>query len=70
VNDVKVGQDSQNVASGVLPGGMFSEQAVSAYVDWDTANLGAEIQLFVTNIDALAHSLRAGIVGLVLIPQY
>lgn len=68
--DIKVGQNSQNVASGVLPGGMFSEQAVNAFVDWDTADLGNEIQVFFTNVDALAHVFNAGVIGLVAQAQY
>lgn len=70
LTDIKVGQASQNVASGVLPGGMFVEDAVSVFVDWDTANVGNEITLFADNIDAADHPFRAGVVGLVAIAQY
>jgi hypothetical protein len=70
ITDFKVGQDSQNVASGTLPASMFTEDAVSVFLDWDTANVGNEITLFVQNIDVADHPFRAGIVGLVAMAQY
>lgn len=70
ITDQKVGQDSQNVASGVIPASMFTEDAVSMFQDWDTANVGNEITIFVTNIDVADHPFRAGAIGLVAQAQY
>lgn len=70
ITDAKVGQQSQQVASGNMPASAFSEVAVSAYVDWDTANLGNQITLFVTNVGAVNRSFRAAIIGLTAHAQY
>jgi hypothetical protein len=70
ITETKVGQQSQLVSAGAMPASAFSEVAVSAYVDWDTANLGNQISLIVTNVGAVNRSWRAAIIGLVAHAQY
>jgi hypothetical protein len=70
IQETKVGQQSQLVSAGAMPASAFSEVAVSAYVDWDTANLGNQISIIVTNVGAVNRSWRAAIIGLVAHAQY
>lgn len=51
INAVFVGQDSQLAAAGGIPAECFSETAVNAPIDWDTANIGNTITIQVTNIE-------------------
>ena len=70
LDDVKVGQDSQFATSNQVPCECFSEVAVNAEIDWDTANIGNTITLLVVNIDTTAPSriFRALIKGLAVKP--
>lgn len=52
INDIKVGQETQYVASGVIYGECFSEVAVAVYLKGTPARLGNNIVLTVTNRDA------------------
>lgn len=70
IADQKVGQNSQNVGTGVIPASAFTEDAVSVFQDWDTANVGNEIILFVENIDVADHVFRGAAIGLVAVAQY
>lgn len=63
IDDAKVGQNSQFIAAGSLPGETFTEVAIDAYVHFDTANLGNLIFLSVTNISALPVIFRASLLG-------
>jgi len=71
IRDAKVGQQSQNVGVGVMPAQCFAENAVSTYVDWDTAHEGNQIVTTVTNTDAVnAHFFKGLLIGLTAVPQY
>lgn len=63
IEDVKVGNRSQFVASGQVPGAAFTEVAIDAYVHWDTANVGNIITVSVQNIDTATHVFRAVLFG-------
>lgn len=51
ITGVFVGQDSQLAAAGAIPCECFSETAVNAPVDWDTANIGNTITINIQNIE-------------------
>jgi hypothetical protein len=53
VNDIKVGQETQYVASGTIYGECFSEVAVAVTLKGTRASLGNNIILNVTNRDAV-----------------
>jgi hypothetical protein len=64
VIDVKIGNRSQLVAAGALPGAIFSEVSVDVFTHWDTAEVGNQIVLTVQNINtALARTFRASMIG-------
>lgn len=64
VVDVKIGQRSQLVAAGALPGAIFSEVSVDVFTHWDTAEVGNEIVLSVANVNtSLARTFRAAMLG-------
>jgi len=68
VVDVKVGQQSQLVAAGNLPGRMFEEKSVGANLVCDTATVGTDISLIVQNLSAGALAFKAGFLGVALLP--
>lgn len=51
IDDIRVGNRSQLVTTGALPASAFSEVAIDAYVEFDTADIGNIITLTVTNTD-------------------
>lgn len=51
ITGVFVGQDSQLAAAGAIPCECFTETAVNAPIDWDTANIGNSITLNIQNIE-------------------
>ncbi len=51
ITGVFVGQDSQLASAGAIPCECFSETAVNAPVDWDSANIGNSITLNIQNIE-------------------
>lgn len=53
INDIKVGQETQFVASGTIYGECFSEVAVAVYLKGTPARLGNNIVLNVTNRDTV-----------------
>lgn len=64
VVDVKIGNRSQLVAAGALPGAIFSEVSVDVFTHWDTAEVGNQIVLTVQNINsAQARTFRAAMLG-------
>jgi hypothetical protein len=68
--DLKVGQNSQAAAVGNTPCQAFVENAVSCYVDFDTADIGNLITMIVVNNDAVPHLFTAALFGIALRPQY
>lgn len=68
--DLKVGQNSQASAVGNTPCQAFVENAVSCYVDFDTADIGNLISMIVVNTDGVAHTFSAALFGIALRPQY
>jgi len=70
INDIKVGQTSQLVSANAMPAQIFTEGSMDAYVDWDTASIGNEITITVTNVDGAAHAFRAGLLGTAAIAQF
>jgi len=51
ITAVFVGQDSQLAAAGLIPCECFTETAVNAPIDWDTANIGNTITINIQNIE-------------------
>lgn len=51
IDSVFIGQDSQLAVANPMPCECFSEVAVNAPIDWDTANIGNTITLAITNIE-------------------
>ncbi len=51
ITGVFVGQDSQLAAAGAIPCECFTETAVNAPIDWDTANIGNTITINIQNIE-------------------
>lgn len=68
--DLKVGQNSQAAAIGNTPCQAFVENAVSCYVDFDTADVGNLITMLIQNTDVAAHTFTAVLFGIALRPQY
>jgi hypothetical protein len=58
--DLKIGQNTQFVASGALPASIFSEVAVGVRLRGGTANLGNTIVLSAQNIDTVATRVLSG----------
>lgn len=69
-SDLKVGQNSQAAAIGNTPCQAFVENAVSCYVDFDTADVGNLISMIVLNTDVAQHTFTAVLFGIALRPQY
>ena len=63
VIDVRIGQRSQLVAAGALPGAIFSEVSVDVFTHWDTAEVGNEVVLTVTNTAAASRTFEAAMLG-------
>ena len=67
VLDVKIGQETQFVASGALPATIFSEVAVGVRLKGDTANLGNTIVVSLLNNDAVQQTFSGAIIGTVIL---
>jgi len=67
ITDVKIGQQTQFVASGALPATIFSEVGVGVRLKGDTANLGNTIVVSVTNNDVATQVFGGAIIGTVII---
>lgn len=63
IDDVKIGKDSQLVAEGPLPGRCLQEDSVNVPLQLDTAQIGIDISLAVTNIGGAPRTFRALMVG-------
>lgn len=63
IQDIKVGNTSQLVASGSLPAALYSELAVGTLQRFDTASPGIIISLAVTNTSAGALAFVAAMIG-------
>lgn len=64
ITDIKVGQQSQLVGTGPLPGRMFSEASeAQCTLDLDPAQINQPITLFVTNISLGNIDFTAGMIG-------
>lgn len=64
--DVKIGQETQFVASGALPAQIFSEVGVGVRLKGDTANLGNTIVVSIQNIDTETRTFAGAIIGTVI----
>lgn len=67
ITDVKIGQQTQFVASGALPATIFSEVGVGVRLKGDTANLGNTIVVSVTNNDVATQIFGGAIIGTVIL---
>jgi hypothetical protein len=65
VNDIKVGNLSQLLTTGGLPGSAFSEVAIDAYLHFDSAEIGNTISLILTNTSAVNVTFKSMILGAV-----
>jgi hypothetical protein len=65
VVDLKVGNISQLLQAGALPGAMFSEVSIDSYVDFDSADIGNTITLQVRNITGEPLEFRSALAGTV-----
>jgi len=67
IDNITVGKDSQNaVGINPVPAAMYSEVSVGSNLNLKTANLGHEVAISFTNVDAAAaHRFRAGMTGTV-----
>lgn len=63
VNDLKIGKNSQFVNAGSLPGEAFSNLSVGVTLKMDTAQVGNDIVINVTNTSAGALRFVAAILG-------
>lgn len=63
--DLKIGQQTQFVASGALPATIFSEVAVGVRLKGDTANLGNTIIVSAQNISSAIRVFGGAILGTV-----
>ena len=63
VEDIKVGRNSQFVASGGQPGEVFKDTATGDNVTLDTCAPGMDITLKVTNITGTVQDFRAALIG-------
>lgn len=63
INDVRVGNQSQLLATGALPGQAWSEVATDAYVHFDSADIGNIITLSITNTGSGTISFLSMLLG-------
>jgi len=63
IDDIRVGKNSQLVASGPLPARAFSEVSVGVGVHLDTAQVSQQITLRVRNISGQTATFRAMLIG-------
>ena len=67
IDAMTIGQDNQFVQAGSVPADLFSEVALYSIVEGQTANLGNQITLVVTNIDIAVHDFRGAFFGTALV---
>lgn len=63
VFDIKVGKNSQFIASGEVPGITFSEQAFGVRLKMDTCQISMDVSLIVRNITKEPKNFTAAIIG-------
>lgn len=63
IDDIKVGKNSQLVASGPLPARCFSEVSVGVGLHLDTAQVSQQITLVVRNISGQTATFRGMLIG-------
>ena len=63
LSDIKIGNKSQLVSNGNLPGAMFSADATGVELMLDTCNISQDFILSITNISGGVATFRAGVVG-------
>ncbi len=63
VQDVKVGNTSQLVSGGEVPGSIFTEVAIDTHVHFKTAEIGNQISISARNKTAAAIEFSAGVIG-------
>lgn len=63
VIDIKVGNSSQLVSGGEVPGAIFTEVAIDNEVTFDTAEVGNQITITVRNTNAGALTFRGALMG-------
>lgn len=66
ITGVFVGQDSQLAAAGAIPCECFSETAVNAPIDWDTANIGNTITINIQNIEPVGGAASRVFSGMII----
>lgn len=68
IEDITVARQTQFVGAGGVPATSFSEVAVGTRLRGDTANVGQQVIITITNLDAVnAHTLRGQINGTALV---
>ena len=65
VDALSIGQQPVFVAAGAVPAEVFSEVAVGGSVLWDTASIGNQVSVQVTNISAGNADFRSALFGVV-----
>ena len=63
IEDIKVGRNSQFVATGAQPAEAFKDTATGDNVSLDTCKPGVDLTLIVTNITGAASDFRASLFG-------
>jgi hypothetical protein len=63
IEELTIGRESMFVESGSIPAQVFAEVGVGVRLAGYTANLGNEITIKVSNIDAADHTFGAAIIG-------
>ncbi len=66
ITGVFVGQDSQLAAAGAFPCECFTETAVNAPIDWDTANIGNTITINIQNIEPAGGAVSRVFSGMII----
>jgi hypothetical protein len=66
ITAVFVGQDSQLAAAGMIPCECFTETAVNAPIDWDTANIGNTITINIQNIEPAGGAASRTFMGMLI----
>jgi len=63
ITDIRVGKQSQLVASGNIPAETLSQQAQGCAMSLDTCQISMQLQILVTNISLAAARFMATIIG-------
>jgi hypothetical protein len=63
IDDIKVGKDSQLVATGPIPARIFEEGSFGVRLSMDTAQVANDITVSATNVSLAAARFRAAMIG-------